>query len=83
MNRVQLEAITRYAAEPDLDEAAGACLLLALDGWQPDVVHEPTLPNPARQAALINRPHRENVQRIADELAIHRHALTVITGDKP
>jgi hypothetical protein len=69
MNRVQREAIERYANEPDIDCAAGACLQLALDGWAPDT-DEPAFDS-ARQVARIDRLHRDTQRRIADELAIH------------
>jgi hypothetical protein len=70
MNLAQREAIARYAAKPDLDETAGACLQLALDGWASDTDPEPVF-NPDRQAARIDRLRRDNQRRIADELAIH------------
>lgn len=69
MNRVQREAVARYATEPDVDDVARTCLELILDCWEepPD----PLFADPIRRAALVDRMHRDNVRAIEAELAIH------------
>lgn len=77
MNPTQREAIERYAAEPGIDEVAGAALELALECGQSTkpIDEDPSLADPARRAALIARVRRDNQRRAASELAIHNRIM--------